>query len=67
MITDPVSLMFQLSAAEPATRMTVLENVQGRVEAYDGVGDAGRVGLRAGGGGPALAAVNRALRLGRLG
>ena len=32
----------ELSAAEPATRMTVLENVQGRVEAYDGVGDAGQ-------------------------
>ena len=30
------------TAAGSATRMTVLEDVQGRVEAYDGVGDAGQ-------------------------
>ena len=35
---DPI----ELRAAESATRMTVLEGVQGRIEAYDGVGDTGQ-------------------------
>ena len=35
---DPI----ELAAAESAAQMTVLESVQGRIEAYDGVGDAGQ-------------------------